>query len=151
MPPKKRKLSLESVTDVDRLPPHQVANLLMIPVNGGEPVTRPKTIQATKEVVNGSFHAYLCPKCGAESLKEKGQGYGRPFSHMKSCYGSTLLPLYQKASKMALMGHPPQEIINLMRAAGATTKERAIADWISLIVDKSLPLNYVEDPCFLSR
>ena len=101
----------------------------------------------TKEVVDGSFHAFLCPKCGAECLKEKGQGYGRPFSHLKTCFGGSLEALYHKASKLALTGRQA-DVIPLMRAAGATEKDKAATQWINLIVEKSLPISCTRDPTF---
>ena len=92
------------------------------------------------------FYSYTCRKCGEVKWKDKTAGPTAAYNHLIQCYGTEddVEQLYMECRKRIMLGQGAS-ITSFLKASKATPREEAVHGWIKLIVNKSLPVIYVED------
>lgn len=92
-----------------------------------------------------------CPKpgCRKRLTWQQRSGFNNPFTHLCACYGrGNLMDMYKEAKGEALAFGG--ETIAYFACDSASPREKAIIDWVELIVMNRLPITAVEDKNFRS-
>ena len=107
----------------------------------------------TREKERRSHLAYRCLSTNCTNgpdrmiTFQKSAGYQNPYSHLKRCVGqgdeSHLLQVFhENKSKKSVSSF----FIPVVPSESKSNKINALYDWISIIVEKNLPIQSVEDP-----
>jgi hypothetical protein len=104
------------------------------------------------DMVNALLKRFSCPKpgCSHVSTVAAKSGYTNPYSHLKRCYGEEdfLLELYDDAIAEKECQGNQGSVGDFFMKWSATAAEKAMHDYIELIVCKSLPITAVEDQLY---
>ena len=143
MPPTKRPPPIVPSAVTRRPSQKQICDTLMI---RSKDKHERDTIRRDGTAGKAMYYRFTCRRCGVVKWKDVTAGPTNAYNHLVGCYGSTeaVEEVYLECRKRMMLGQG-QSIDSYLKASKATPREDAVYDWINVIVEKSMPLAYVED------